>query len=381
MFKRYGKPEFGPRSGNFESPLGVIFKGTGALILLVLGGLFLLVALYFYTCTRYVKPDEFGVKQVYINLGGLLGSRGVHQETYQTGYRREIFGCERIYTYPKDMQVLTFKADQSRAEEDPQFTRFVDAANIQTSDGFQIELDVSILYHLENPYLVLTSYGPGRIYEENGLIQRIEPLLKATLGVLNPEDFFNSQLRVSQQAEVVKALNREFNSKGIKIDHVLIRFPHYNPVVQQKIEERNLQEQTKYMNVTLAAEAETQSRLTKVIEEGKAAYSIVLTNGANYVTRKRAEMEKYDRIKRSEADKLKNLAEAEKTRLLNEAYEGAGSDRVVAMEMAEVLLGLDTILVPVGGKEGFNPLDLEAVGKYFQINTPTPTPASHENTR
>lgn len=330
-----------------------------------------MTVLYYYTCTRYVKPNEFGVKQVYMNLGGLLGPRGVHQEIYNTGIRREIFGCERIYTFPKDVQTLTLKADQSRTEEDPRYTRFVNAANIQTSDGFQIGLDVSILYHLVNPYQVLTSYGPGRIYEENGLIQRIEPVLKATLGVLNPEDFFNSKLRVSNQTQVVHALNREFKSKGIVIDHVLIRFPHYNPVVQQKIEERNLQEQTKYMNVTLATEAEAQSRLTKVIEEGKAAYSIVLTNGANYVTRKRAEMEKYNRIKRSEADKLKNLAEAEKSRLINDAYEGAGSERVVAMEMADVLLGLDTILVPVGGKAGFNPLDLDALGKYLQINVPT----------
>ncbi len=240
--------------------------------------------------------------------------------------------------------------------------------NIQTSDGFQIGLDVSILYHITDPYKTLSQYGLGRNYQDNGLLQRAEPTLKSTLGIMNPEDFFNTKLRVQKQNEARNALDKEFSDKGIAVDQILIRFPHYNPVVQQKIEERNLQEQTRYMNITAAAEAEAQGRLTKVIEEGKAAVSIVLTNGANYITRKTAEMEKYDRIKRSEADKLKNLAEAEKNRLINEAYQGIGSERIVAMEMAEVLKGLDYIMVPAGGKSGFNPLDLQSLSQMLQLN-------------
>lgn len=350
-----------------EAPWAVYFKGTSALVITGAALLFLCIVVFYATCTKYVKPNEMGIKQVDINLGGLLGKMGIHEEIYHAGIHRQFFGCERIHTFPKDVQVLTLKAD-STSEENTPYVRFGKAANIQTSDGFQIGLDVSILYHITDPYKTLSQYGLGRNYEVNGLLQRAEPTLKSTLGIMNPEDFFNTKLRVQKQNEARNALNKEFSDKGIAVDQILIRFPHYNPVVQQKIEERNLQEQTRYMNITAAAEAEAQGRLTKVIEEGKAAMSIVLTNGANYITRKTAEMEKYDRIKRSEADKLKNLAEAEKNRLINEAYQGIGSERIVAMEMAEVLKGLDYIMVPAGGKSGFNPLDLQSLSQMLQLN-------------
>jgi hypothetical protein len=92
--------------------------------------------------------------------------------------------------------------------------------------------------------------------------------------------------------------------------------------------------------------------------------------GSNYVTRKVAAMQSYQTMKQSDADTLVQKAEAKKTELMNQAYQGVGSERVVAMEMAEVLNGLQYILVPAGGQNGFNPLDLDAVARAFQAQPP-----------
>ena len=61
------------------------------------------------------------------------------------------------------------------------------------------------------------------------------------------------------------------------------------------------------------------------------------------------------------------LATAKGTELENSAYQGVGSENLVGMEMAEVLRGLDVIIVPTGGKGGMNPLDLEQSLRMFDV--------------
>ena len=55
--------------------------------------------------------------------------------------------------------------------------------------------------------------------------------------------------------------------------------------------------------------------------------------------------------------------------MLNEAYRGAGSDMLVGMKMAANLTNLDTILVPAGGADAFNPLDVQSLMKLFSIGS------------
>lgn len=54
---------------------------------------------------------------------------------------------------------------------------------------------------------------------------------------------------------------------------------------------------------------------------------------------------------------------------------------MVAMRMAEVLKGLDTVLLPAGGEDGMNPLDLDRVLALFGVgdgSAPPPAPRAPE---
>ena len=53
------------------------------------------------------------------------------------------------------------------------------------------------------------------------------------------------------------------------------------------------------------------------------------------------------------------------TELQNAAYEGGGSDNLVAERMADVLRGLDTVVISEKGGNSFNPLDLDGLVKMF----------------
>jgi len=54
-----------------------------------------------------------------------------------------------------------------------------------------------------------------------------------------------------------------------------------------------------------------------------------MEEGQAYITKKQAEKDLYLRKKRAEADLLVKLAEAERTKLKNEALEGLGAERMV----------------------------------------------------
>lgn len=338
---------------------------TGLPLLIVL--LFALLALIYVTCTQYIKPDEFAVKQVDVPVPLLTGAAGIHTNIYSTGIHWRIPGCEKFIIFPKNVRAVTLHMRGKSEESHQRYVRYEDAAHIQTSDGFFINLDVSILYRVTNPYEVVRAFGAGVLYEQNGIIFQAEPTLKGTMGTLHPEDFFDAAKRVAKQEEARDRFNDFLTPRGLRVDQVLIRYPQYHEAVQARIEARNIQEQARQKNIEEAKLAQAQGALNEVEKQGEALLSIKLMEGSNYVTRLTAQMEGYRRIKASEANRVVQLAEAEKQRMINESYQGAGSERLVGLEWARVLSGLDTIVLQSGGVNGFNPLDVDGLMKQLKI--------------
>jgi regulator of protease activity HflC (stomatin/prohibitin superfamily) len=338
---------------------------TGLPLLIVL--LFALLALIYVACTQYIKPDEFAVKQVDVPVPLLTGAAGIHSNIYSTGIHWRIPGCEKFIIFPKNVRAVTLHMRGKSEESHQRYVRYEDAAHIQTSDGFFINLDVSILYRVTNPYEVVRAFGAGVLYEQNGIIFQAEPTLKGTMGTLHPEDFFDAAKRVAKQEEARDRFNDFLTPRGLRVDHVLIRYPQYHEAVQARIEARNIQEQARQKNIEEAKLAQAQGALNEVEKQGEALLSIKLMEGSNYVTRLTAQMEGYRRIKASEANRVVQLAEAEKQRMINESYQGAGSERLVGLEWARVLSGLDTIVLQSGGVNGFNPLDVDGLMRQLKI--------------
>jgi regulator of protease activity HflC (stomatin/prohibitin superfamily) len=343
---------------------------TGLSLLVVL--LILFIGILYATCTQYIRPDEFAVKQVDVTMPLLTGAAGIHTNIYDTGVHWLTPGCEKFLVFPKSIRAVTLhsKSGQEGGESGARFVRYEDAAHIQTSDGFFINLDVSILYRIIDPYQVVHEFGAGVLYEQNGIVFQAEPTLKSVMGTLRPEDFFNAAERVAKQDEARDRFNDFLVPRGLKVEHVLIRYPRYHEAVQARIEARNIQEQTKLKNTEEARLAEALGTLNEAIQQGQASLSIKLTEGSNYVTRMTAQMEAYQRIKASEAQRVVAVAEAEKQRMVNQAYQGEGADRLVGLQWAKVLSGLDTIVLEAGGPNGFNPLDMQSLMKQLKLQQP-----------
>ncbi len=320
----------------------------------------LVVLVGYVSCLTYIYPDEYGIKQVMIGF-----HRGIQKEVYETGYRfvlPEPF--ERMHRFPKSLRVLEMSNNPiTRAR----FARHEKAAYIQTSDGFFVEVDVSILYRIVDPFQVMVTLGPGRLFEDNGIVPRAEPILKQTLGELTTEEFYNSPLRVQKVQQAKDIMNDELKPKGLEVSQVLIRYFQYSEEIQKNIEEKKLKDQLVFKNQAEARASAELAKLKKVVEEGKAAVLVKLQEGDAYTVRKKAEQELYARTRRAEGDLLVRLAEAERTSLRNQALEGRGSDLLVGLQMAEVYRGMQLVILPSDGKEGLNPLDLDRTLRLFDI--------------
>lgn len=323
----------------------------------------LVIKILMWTCLTYVGPNQFGIKIVRV---ALFGTRGVQSTVYDTGFHFVLkpLDLEQMYLFPKDLQVIDLTGTREEAARQAGVTK---AAHIQTSDGFYVDVDVSVVYHIKDPYLVFTRLGPDRMFESSGVAPKAEPVMKQSLGKLTTEEFYNSPLRHTKAEEAKALLNRDLAAYGIEVDAVLVRYFRYTDEIQKNIEEKKLKDQLVFKNQAEGHAATEGAKLTKAIQEGQAAVNIKLQEGEAYKVTKEAERDLYVRTKRAEGDLLVKLAEAQRTQLRNDALQGAGSDRMVGLKLAEAMRGIELLVLPSDGPGGLNPLDLNATLKLFDV--------------
>lgn len=311
--------------------------------------------------TTYIRPNEVGIKQSRYS-GGL-------EETPYYGPRLYFTGPGVTFlTFPTVVQTLTMNDSKAESSEDGPDSRAVRSLEVDSSDGSKIRIDASVLYRITDPYQVTRQIGPGRLFEDNAVIPKASQVLKASLGALKAEDFYNEVLRIQATDRARDALNAQLSSLGIAVDHVLIRQYSYLEEYQRQIEDRKVQDQLVFTNQSMAEAARMEAQRQKLEAEGKASVDVETKRGEAEVAKIRAEADLYSRKKRSEGDLLVALANARGTELENAAYKAsAGSDNLVGLEMAEVLDGIDVIFLNSGGKDGTNVLDLNDTLRMFDV--------------
>ncbi len=341
--------------------------GRAKVLFTVVLMLFIVTGFLYSMFLEYVRPNEFGIKEVQIGV-----NRGIQEKVYEPGLAFVMpFGFQKIHRLPRHVQVLELTQmlpnRPSTAAPRSEYVYHDRPAKIQTSDGFFVDVDVSILYRIVDPYKVVTTLGAGQQYLHQGMLPKAEPFLKQTLGELTTEEFYNSPMRVEKANRARDLLSEEMEPLGIQVDQVLIRYFHYTDAIQQNIEAKKLQDQLVFTNQSKKKAAMEEQQLERVRKEGEMQVAITMEEGQAYKVTKEAERDLYVRTKKAEADLLSELAMAVSTELENEAMQVLGADRKVALEMAKVMSGLEVIVMPSGGAGSMNPLDLDEVLEVFGV--------------
>ena len=337
-------------------PVGIRWKRLwlvfSVLALLILG---------YSSCTTYVRPGEAAVKQIKFGLG-----KGIDSKLYGVGLHWVGPG-ETLHRFPTRLQVLELANSRSEATEELEGHRAGPGINIQTSEGYTVAVDVTVLYRLSDPLKVMQTIGPGRLFEDSAVIPRATQDLRRALGELDAEDFYRGDKRSQKAHQAQIALEAELKDKGIDVFQVLVRRYTYDARYQAAIEQRKIQDQLVYKNEAEAKAATAAAAKNKIIAQGAASTQVELARGEAEVKKLEAEADLYRRKKQADGDLLIKLAEAQGTELENQALRGVGSENMVGLRMADALRNTRVIVLPTDGEGGMNPLDLRSLLRRFDV--------------
>ena len=324
MFESLKTPRFKVQSPFLQQARGRIGK-FGFRLLLVLVPLFILRG----CVITYVPPGMIGVRQVSYGPG-----KGLQKKPVTPGYQREIAGYETIHTFPRDIQVVEFTNTRSESNDKH---RQMPAVKVPTVDGYPVDVDVSVLYRLKDPYKVASKFGFGTGYEESVIIRFTDSLIKQYLGELRAEQFYH-EARLDRVRALKADLARRLEPNGLVLTDVLIRQYDYPQTFQALTEQKKIQDQSVLANRELAKQAEVQTRLNQTIAEGQNLINVKTAEFNAQITEINARKDLYERQKRAEADLLIKSAEANGTEQLNRALEGAGSAKLLKLRRGLALL-------------------------------------------
>lgn len=320
-------------------------------LLLIIPALLIGMVMLYASFTTYVPPDAFAVKQVYLGP-----NKGIQKSVLGPGLHVVVPGYEQLHVFPRDIQLMELNDDHTSSSAE---AFYAPAIRIQTNEGYQVTVDVTVAFRIVDPYKVITSVGPGRLYETSLVAPRSDTFLRQTLGKLNSEQFYDGAARRAAGIAARQALAADLAPKGIEVWSVMVRHYTYDDRYQEAIEQRKIQDQMVFKNQAEAVAAGQEAEKNRVLAEGQAKVEVERERGRTEVRKIEADANLYYRKSVAEGDLLVALAEAEGIRLENEALKAPGAENLVGLRMAEVLEGTQVIIVPTDGPNGMNPLHLD----------------------
>ncbi len=330
----------------------VVGLGTLAAV----GAVLFIGASAYFSMTRYIAPDEFAIRQVNFGPG-----KGVQNTIIGPGLQVVIPGYERLHVFPRDLQVLDLNTNDesvSHGDIDEDYTR-VDAIRIQTSDGFQVTVDVTVMYRVTDPYLVLTRVGPGKLYEDSVVRKFADQFLRKSFGPLAAEDFYVDWKRMEAEKVARDDLTKELATWGLTVWGVVVRDYAYDERFQHQIEARKIADQRTYKNqAETLREQRLQEKNTKVANMQRQVEQL-RGEGDLAVRRLKADADLYHREQVAMGSRAVALAQADSARMERDALESAGASNIVGLEMAEALRGTQVIVISTTGPGATNPLELD----------------------
>jgi len=315
-------------------------------------GMGIVVFFIFYaSCTARVMPNEFGVEQRKFGL-----KTGIVEHLYLPGLYFVGPGTT-MHMFPREIHVLESSFDRSeamtKAQGDTQRRvqsyfdrrdrilgdathRAIEALNIQTSDGYAVTADVTLLYSIADPVKVAKDFGWGTLYVDSFVLNTFRNGILATLGKLNAEAFYDGPVRIKAIEEAQAFLAQRFAERGFKVERLLLRGFRYADNYEKSLRDKKVAVQQTQKNRKESLVNEEKAKLKQIESKGNADITIAESEVQTKIAKIRAEAELYSSQTRAKADKEVNLAAAEAKRLKAEALTQAGGRYVVALETARM---------------------------------------------
>jgi regulator of protease activity HflC (stomatin/prohibitin superfamily) len=313
------------------------------------------VLLFYGACIARVRPYELGVEQRKFGT-----HTGIVARTYGPGLYFVPVGTA-MHTFPREMHVLEASYDRAEAKRkggaevaarvDAYFDRrsrilgethrVIDALNIQTSDGYSVTTDITLLYSIEDPVRVARDFGWGSLYVDAFVINGFRNGVLTTLGKMNAESFYDEAVRIKAIQEAEDLLRHRFAERGFKVERLLMRNYQYAESYEKSLEAKKVAVQLAEKNRKESLVNEEKAKLEQIKSKGNGTITIAASEVQARIAKIRAEAELYSSQVRAKADKEVNVATAEAKSLKADALTQPGGRYVVALETARMFDNID----------------------------------------
>lgn len=299
-----------------------------------------------------IGPAEIGVKQ------NLLGG-GIVEKDYGLGYHLGIIGVHKWHKLDGRVHFISFAEMSSSRRGVGTNVDIAGPLDIRTSDNNTASLDVTVLYRI-------VEGGAHRIVGDGLELEYRDRVRRATQGVLreelsqlSPEDFVNSDVRLTRVDETLPLLRETLAQYHVEPLSILIRAVRFPPQYEEKLQLKQLtrqksllaqarERQERQQQVTQSIEKETEALEKRARGEWDKRLQEARSENEVAVARIRAEADVYSRSTRAGADaKAVSLiaegrlaidqAEALRDGLRNAALDSVGGRILLAKRAAENL--------------------------------------------
>ena len=306
----------------------------------ILGFLGILAVVFLYSaCTVRVLPNELGVEQRKFGFKVGIVERAFGPGLYVVG------PGITMHTFSREIHVLEAAGSQSESAERAHLRekvlgrethRIIDAINVQTSDGYAVSADVTLLYSISDPVRVAREFGWGTLYVQAFVINTFQNGVLTTLGKMNAESFYNEAIRIAAVLEAETFLKQRFAERGFRVEKLLLRSYAYVPNYEKSLHDKKVAVQLAEKNRKESLVNEEKAKLRQIESKGNASITIAESEVSAKISRIRAEAELYSSQVRARGDKEINVAAAEAKRLKADALNTSGGRYVVALETAKM---------------------------------------------
>jgi regulator of protease activity HflC (stomatin/prohibitin superfamily) len=311
----------------------------------ILGAVAVVGAVILYSaCTVKVLPNEYGVEQRRFGF-----KTGIADRVYAAGLYIVGPGTT-MHTFSREIHVLDAMSGRGESGEYAKIRdrvlgsathRNIEAINVQTSDGYAVTADVTLLYSIENPVQIAKEFGWGTLYVDSFILNTFRNGILTTLGKMNAESFYDEAVRIAAVSEAESTLEKKLKERGFKVEKLLLRNYFYVPNYEKSLHDKKVAVQLAVKNKKESLVNEEKAKLRQIESKGNAAITIAESEVNAKISKIKAEADLYASQVRAKGDKEINVAAAEAKRLKADALNSAGGRYVVALETAKMFENIE----------------------------------------
>jgi regulator of protease activity HflC (stomatin/prohibitin superfamily) len=319
------------------------------------------VAILYGSCTTRVLPNEYGVQQQRFGI-----DTGIDERVYGPGLYFLGPGVT-MHAFPRGVQILEASNDREEARSKAKTTtvaRKVDeyfdqrrkllvetahmpleAFTVQTSDGYSVIADITLLYSITDPVRVAKDFGWGSLYVEGFVVNTFRNGVLSTLGKMNAESFYDEKERIARIKEAEDFLKEKFAGRGFKAEKLLLGSYTYAPNYEKSLHDKKVAVQLAEKNRKAGLVNDERAKLQQIESKGNASITIAESEVNAEISKIRAEAELYASQNRARADKEYGFASAEAKRLKADALNSPGGRYVVALQTAKMFDNINSAVM------------------------------------